>query len=491
MRRFPPEILGEIFGFCCSEYGLSVNRKIPPEYFQVNAPTLTLSQTCSQWRDIVISLPSLWSRMTVSFTYPRVCRAKPLIELYLFRSKSAPLSLRLALFEIPRDGPEDTEYLYAMSVLGLLLRAAERWEHVHLDISHYLGFEVGCILFPDSPVISPTCPLLKSLNLTLNADFYIAEDRLWLRSLVENATSLRKLTLSDIDDEIEGSFENNRITSLQSYGDDYDVFKLFPHLQHLDITLGEPRSSGLVGIKPLKLRSTIVKSLTVRIASRNLPRISPVFSSLQLSSLVSLELLIKRGLDIDIGSLMPSLETMFRQSSPPLQSFKIDSGHSLTSTQLLGILSWMPLLTDLSIHVISTVLHEGFLAQLTYIPGSESLPTYASENSTSSVLLPRLKSLEIGIDFETNVEEFLPDMDSIIAMVESRIAHSNSADNNHDDSLVDKLSHLTVLIPYFRDNSERVWAEEFRAVLKKRLQKHMGQGLTCTVTLGETSSGSS
>ncbi|THU92589.1 hypothetical protein K435DRAFT_612152, partial [Dendrothele bispora CBS 962.96] len=60
MRRFPPEILGEIFGFCCSEYGLSVNREISLEDFQVDPPTLILSQICSRWRDIVISSPSLW-----------------------------------------------------------------------------------------------------------------------------------------------------------------------------------------------------------------------------------------------------------------------------------------------------------------------------------------------------------------------------------------------------------------------------------------------
>ncbi|THU81284.1 hypothetical protein K435DRAFT_785077 [Dendrothele bispora CBS 962.96] len=179
---------------------------------------------------------------------------------------------------------------------------------------------------------------------------------------------------------------------------------------------------------------------------------------------------------------------MIRQSSPHLQSFKIDSGYHLTSIQLSEILSWMPSLTDLSIHVISTVLREGFLAQLIYTPDSKSLPTYTPEKFSSSVLLPRLKSLEIGINFETNIEEFIPDTDSIIAMVESRIAYPSSADNGHDDSLVDKLSHLTVLIPYFRDNSERVWAEEFRAVLKKRLQKHIDQGFTCTVTLGEASS---
>ncbi|THU92569.1 hypothetical protein K435DRAFT_780180 [Dendrothele bispora CBS 962.96] len=175
---------------------------------------------------------------------------------------------------------------------------------------------------------------------------------------------------------------------------------------------------------------------------------------------------------------------MVQQSSPPLRSFKIDSGYYLTSMQLLDILSWMPSLTNLSINVISAIFHEGFLAQLTYIPGSSS-PTYTSEKSISSVLLPHLKSLEININFETNVEEFIPDTDTIMTMLESRIAHS--VHENHDNSLVDKLSHLTVLIPYFRDQSERVWAEGFRTTLKKHLQKYMNQGFTCTVTLGEES----
>ncbi|THU81283.1 hypothetical protein K435DRAFT_693911, partial [Dendrothele bispora CBS 962.96] len=60
MRKFPSEILGEIFGFCCSEYGLSVKREKSLEPFQVNAPALVLSQICSRWRDVMISSPSLW-----------------------------------------------------------------------------------------------------------------------------------------------------------------------------------------------------------------------------------------------------------------------------------------------------------------------------------------------------------------------------------------------------------------------------------------------
>ncbi|THU81044.1 hypothetical protein K435DRAFT_581622, partial [Dendrothele bispora CBS 962.96] len=60
MRKFPSEILGEIFGFCCNEYGLSVNRKTPLENFQVDAPALVLSQVCYRWRYVVISSPSLW-----------------------------------------------------------------------------------------------------------------------------------------------------------------------------------------------------------------------------------------------------------------------------------------------------------------------------------------------------------------------------------------------------------------------------------------------
>ncbi|THU81277.1 hypothetical protein K435DRAFT_693920, partial [Dendrothele bispora CBS 962.96] len=60
MRKFPSEILGEIFGFCCSEYGLSVKREKSLEPFQVDAQALVLSQICSRWRDVMISSPSLW-----------------------------------------------------------------------------------------------------------------------------------------------------------------------------------------------------------------------------------------------------------------------------------------------------------------------------------------------------------------------------------------------------------------------------------------------
>ncbi|THU89872.1 hypothetical protein K435DRAFT_677003, partial [Dendrothele bispora CBS 962.96] len=59
IRKLPIEILGEIFAASCSGYGLLITTNPEPEG-KISAHTLTLSHVCSQWRNFVISTPSLW-----------------------------------------------------------------------------------------------------------------------------------------------------------------------------------------------------------------------------------------------------------------------------------------------------------------------------------------------------------------------------------------------------------------------------------------------
>ncbi|THU89871.1 hypothetical protein K435DRAFT_677040, partial [Dendrothele bispora CBS 962.96] len=57
IRKLPIEILGEIFAASCSDYGLLITT-FPKG--KISAHTLVLSHVCSQWRNFVISTPSLW-----------------------------------------------------------------------------------------------------------------------------------------------------------------------------------------------------------------------------------------------------------------------------------------------------------------------------------------------------------------------------------------------------------------------------------------------
>ncbi|THU78252.1 hypothetical protein K435DRAFT_700442, partial [Dendrothele bispora CBS 962.96] len=91
IRKLPVEILGEIFA-TCSDNGLLITG-VPKG--KISAPTLALSHVCFLWRKIILSTPSLWARMSVDFVHAEKERARSLVELYLTRSRPAPLTCKL------------------------------------------------------------------------------------------------------------------------------------------------------------------------------------------------------------------------------------------------------------------------------------------------------------------------------------------------------------------------------------------------------------
>lgn len=88
IARVPPEILEEIFNF------LFIGTLVIPSF---NFATLwSVSQTCSQWRSVVLRLRYIWNDVIVGApTQPRECR--PILHLAnhcLFRSRGTPVSIR-------------------------------------------------------------------------------------------------------------------------------------------------------------------------------------------------------------------------------------------------------------------------------------------------------------------------------------------------------------------------------------------------------------
>ncbi|KAJ8088235.1 hypothetical protein PM082_022307 [Marasmius tenuissimus] len=59
VRRIPPEALQHIFIFCCEKGSIFRARKRP----RIPTP-LVLSAVCSSWRDMVVSISSLWADIT-------------------------------------------------------------------------------------------------------------------------------------------------------------------------------------------------------------------------------------------------------------------------------------------------------------------------------------------------------------------------------------------------------------------------------------------
>ncbi|KAG7098424.1 hypothetical protein E1B28_000376 [Marasmius oreades] len=92
LRRFPNEILSEIFSFCVGGHSsLSVG---PGK--AISTISLDISQTCSRWRRVITALPRLWSSFHVNLqNIPDY--VDPLIELYIARSGEHDLVIEFSL----------------------------------------------------------------------------------------------------------------------------------------------------------------------------------------------------------------------------------------------------------------------------------------------------------------------------------------------------------------------------------------------------------
>ncbi|KAF9255709.1 hypothetical protein L218DRAFT_311850 [Marasmius fiardii PR-910] len=129
VSRVPTELWYEIFTLACrfSEYRgeyLSISSK------EMSALPLRLSHVSSQWRNIITSLPNLWSTLGVDF-YVMSKGMKKIIKLYLQNSGSHPLQLRTDSDSAFAFNPESTtleEHLgrHGHSPLQVLMTASPR-----------------------------------------------------------------------------------------------------------------------------------------------------------------------------------------------------------------------------------------------------------------------------------------------------------------------------------------------------------------------------
>ncbi|KAL0564717.1 hypothetical protein V5O48_017323, partial [Marasmius crinis-equi] len=85
VRKLPPEILRRIFSFTCAEDHLNT----PP----LKSPTYAfhLSSVCSRWREVTLSSPELWAKLSFNLSE----RAAIPARLAISHSQQHPLSLQV------------------------------------------------------------------------------------------------------------------------------------------------------------------------------------------------------------------------------------------------------------------------------------------------------------------------------------------------------------------------------------------------------------
>jgi hypothetical protein len=141
LPRLPPEILQEIFQETLGKFIRPV----------VDKPPLLLTSVCSEWRNVAISFPKLWSSVWISTLGNKP--ALPLLTLWLERSQSCPLS-----FQVTERDSFMTRPSRLRDVLDLYTPHVARWQSI-VFILYHLPLE------PFQRIMDQGTPLLEDVYL--------------------------------------------------------------------------------------------------------------------------------------------------------------------------------------------------------------------------------------------------------------------------------------------------------------------------------------
>ncbi|KAJ8079290.1 hypothetical protein PM082_021792 [Marasmius tenuissimus] len=152
----PVELWEKVFGIVCltlHEYSFHTDFELEevgvPDILET--PTITLSQVCSRWRNIVKGSPRLWSSISVAFLNLPFDIIAPL-TLHLDNSKAYPLKIRIARdadpetihLHFPSPPPSENEQLLWTTLGQNLSRCGE----LSLKVTHFNFRELPDLSFP-------------------------------------------------------------------------------------------------------------------------------------------------------------------------------------------------------------------------------------------------------------------------------------------------------------------------------------------------------
>ncbi|KAJ7189452.1 hypothetical protein GGX14DRAFT_485021 [Mycena pura] len=166
LRRFPNEILVEIFSHC-------IHPTLPPCH--PDAALSSVISVCTRWRAVALASPSLWRYFTFDGDikpWMQIADLRRLVSLQVQRSSGTPLSVRLM------------GYVSDVDFLDVLLKVSCRWQTATL--------QVGQTLYNRLFKCRPDFTILKEL--TLEFEEPICDDDVAAK-FVQSLPSLVDLTL--------------------------------------------------------------------------------------------------------------------------------------------------------------------------------------------------------------------------------------------------------------------------------------------------------
>ncbi|KAK7038690.1 hypothetical protein VNI00_010574 [Paramarasmius palmivorus] len=223
IHSLPPEVMLNVFSLSCCENWLD------PKNI---CPSIALSAVCATWRDIILSTPSLWTSIGVTFTYPSwPLELLPLlrhqIQLFTVRSHTALLSVSLVFDSVNTHTPSSGGHRFPdmKSAWNILASSSHRWHNlsVHVDKNSFLSK-------PFFRLIAGRLDSLKHLSLTADLEARVAVDM----DLFEVCPSLDTVVLSYLCPELLIlPYSQIYCLTIQNCTIGEDFVSLFPNVERL------------------------------------------------------------------------------------------------------------------------------------------------------------------------------------------------------------------------------------------------------------------
>ncbi|KAJ7349119.1 hypothetical protein DFH08DRAFT_998659 [Mycena albidolilacea] len=417
IRRVPPEIMAEIF---LQLTAIGAEERYPFAYNSYNrfkkerlirpilhAAPLIFREISREWRDIALSVPSLWNSLSLTCTNDKIQSSISLCDMWLKRSGSLPLSIQIYR-PYHRDAVPQEVVGHYQDLLRVILPYAERWRLFHLSEIPLSCDRILRDLLPES------VPILEDLGVSHHTES--ADSTPW--EGLRTAPKLRVLYFDTI------------------CGTEAGQWLSFPwsHLTHIDVR----RCSVYDYLHILRAASAaVVCAFTVELdsSSDHSPVSHSGLQTLKIENRLTCPQLSLLEIETEQEPSTPhgGLPSFIARSGATIQNFSL-SGTTLNDTEFMACLSGMPQLRHLDVSEFSS-------SQFT----NEVWESLTWRPDSPSPLIPDLESLHFAGGNNCSHE-------AVAQMLESRVRS-------------DKPSLKTVYLSFFRNASDSVW-ERFVAFQK-------------------------
>ncbi|KAF9059701.1 hypothetical protein BDP27DRAFT_1340957 [Rhodocollybia butyracea] len=237
-RKVPDEILRRIFDDCCDMNSFRVvhpRNWLPVHTSQAlrSKPALVISSVCSRWRRNALSMPVIWSRISLYWDiqaaeYCKDEHAEMFFPLsnFLDRSQQCPMTVNLEIDDYPFSTPGVLHPLLEQLFVQIV-----RWQDFSFDCMEY-SFQklLDCDRIPSAAFL-----VLSKLCIT---DYYVDDND--LVPFLDTAPNLQSLRLGDVFDGVPRVLKNysqlSHLDFCPRWTDIQNLFEICPNLSSLRIT---------------------------------------------------------------------------------------------------------------------------------------------------------------------------------------------------------------------------------------------------------------